>query len=424
MAARERCGQRGREPGSGHRAGNHAARAKGNRMRTCRYRPAWAGNRAVRAKGNSMIIRRGNLHIGDGRVLPQWDLRLEGSRIAEIGQNLSAGGEEEIDAAGCEVFPGFIDPCCSIGCMGLPTTYRDNNEVSAPLVPEMNLKYSFDPDELTRQEFWRSGITAVGLTASNGAVLGGQTVAVKTPPMRMKDRIIRERVFLKGCVTDGPRDTFGGSSKCPMTRMGIFGLLEKIFSETEQKEPEKRNEKERVIAQVIAGELPLVLSAEKKSEIQAALHFAGERHLKIHIVDGYEFDRCLPEMKASGAGLIVGNLSSFSQKSKHHMNLSALSELLSAGCPAAFTTSCGGFSDGREVFLWDAIDAYRAGVDAEDIVRMMTFGAARILGVDDRIGTLETGKDADIVIYTAHPVKTYQARVRTCLVNGEVIYHE
>lgn len=356
-------------------------------------------------------------------MLPQCDLRLENGKIAEIGENLPAG-ETEIDAAGCEVFPGFIDPCCGIGCMGIPTSYRDNNEISSPVVPEMDLKYSFDPDELSRQEFWKSGITAVGLTAANGAVLGGQSVAVKTPPMRMKDRVIRERVLLKGCVTDGVRDTFGSNNKCPMTRMGIFGLLEKIFAETERKEPEKRNEKEQVIARVIAGELPLVISAEKKSEIQAVLRFAEQRHLKISIVDGYEFDRCLPEMKACGAGLVVGNLSSLSQKSKHHMNLAALSELLAAGCPAAFTTSCGGFSDGREVFLWDAIDAYRAGVDAEDIVRMMTSGAARILSVDDRIGTLEKGKDADIVIYTAHPVKTYQARVRDCLVNGEVIYHE
>ena len=74
------------------------------------------------------------------------------------------------------------------------------------------------------------------------------------------------------------------------------------------------------------------------------------------------------------------------------------------------------------MFLWTAIEVYRAGADAEEVVKMMTLNPAKMLGVSDRIGTLEAGKDADLSIYTGHPVKTYAARVRTSMINGEVVF--
>ena len=72
--------------------------------------------------------------------------------------------------------------------------------------------------------------------------------------------------------------------------------------------------------------------------------------------------------------------------------------------------------------MWNAIEVYRAGVPAEEIVKMMTANPAKMLGVDDRLGTLEEGKDADISVFTAHPVTSYAARVRHSIINGEVIF--
>lgn len=371
-----------------------------------------------------MIIRNGTLHIGDGRVLAQTDLRIENGKIAELGRCLSPDGSEELDAAGREIFPGFLDPCCGIGCMGLPTRYVDNSEVSDPLLPEMNLKYSVDPDELTNQEFCRSGITTVGLTAANAAVCGGGTVVMKTPAMRFARRIVRENAMLKCSVTSAVKEQFGEKSLLPMTKMGIFYLLERAFDGAQRKKPAERSEKERVFAEVLEGKLPLCIAAEKQSEIQAVLHLAEKWNLSVTVADGYEFHRCMEEMLKSRAGLVLGNLSALSQKTKHSMELSQLNRLIENGNRIAFSTSCGGYSEGREVLLWTAIDVYNAGVDPEQIVRMLTEHPAHLLGVADRVGTLETGKDADLCIWTAHPIKTYQARVKACFVNGEAVYHE
>ena len=104
------------------------------------------------------------------------------------------------------------------------------------------------------------------------------------------------------------------------------------------------------------------------------------------------------------------------------MDLSKLKDLVENGNRIAFTNSCGGYSEGREVFIWSAIEAYRAGISAEDVVKMMTIYPAQMLGAEDRIGTLEEGKDADISIFTGHPVTTYAAKVVHSIVNGEVIF--
>jgi imidazolonepropionase-like amidohydrolase len=371
-----------------------------------------------------MIIRNGNLHVGDGRLLPQTDLRILNGKIAELGQRLCADGEEELDAAGREIFPGFLDPCCGIGCMGLPTRYADNNEVSDPLLPEMNLKYSVDPDELSNQEFYKSGITTVGLTAGNAAVCGGRTVVVKTPAMRFDRRIVRENAVLKCSVTSAVKEQFGEKNVLPMTKMGIFYLLNKAFDGAQRKKPEERNEKERVFAEALEGKLPLCIAAETQSEIQAVLHLAEQWNLSVTIADGYEFHRCMEEMLKSRAGLVLGNLSALSQKTKHCMELPQLNRLIENGNRIAFSTSCGGYSEGREVLLWTAIDVCNAGVDPEQVVRMLTDHPAHLLGAADRIGTLEPGKDADLSVWTAHPLKTYQAHVETCFVDGRTVYHE
>ena len=127
------------------------------------------------------------------------------------------------------------------------------------------------------------------------------------------------------------------------------------------------------------------------------------------------------KMKEKKVGIIFGNFSNLSQISKHEIDLSRLKELVENGNRIAFTNTCKGASEGREVFIWSAIEVYRAGIDAEDVVKMMTIQPAEMLGVADQIGSIEVGKDADITIYSDHPVKSYAAHVQFCMINGMVV---
>ena len=371
-----------------------------------------------------MIIRNGNIHTGDGEILLKTDLKISNGKIIEIGENIESAEEKEIDASGMELFPGFIDPVSCIGALGLPTRYMDNREATAPIHPEMNVKYSVDPDELSAQEFYKSGITTVGLSPDNANIIGGQTAVFKTPDMPFYERMVKEHAMLKCCVTSSVKSAYGEKNLLPMTKMGIFYLLDKLFCQLENKTEDKYDEKEKIMKKVLDGELPVCVSAEKQSEIQAVLHYLGGKNIPVTFIDCYDFHKCMKELMESRANIILGNIANLSKVAKHNMDMTKLKELIENGNLVAFTTSSGGWSEGREVLLWNAIAAYRAGVDAEDVVKMLTSNPAKILGVDDRIGCLKTGMDADISIYTGHPVTSYQARVAVSIVNGKVVYHE
>ena len=358
-----------------------------------------------RRDNNSMyLIKNGRIHVGDGTVLDGCDILTEGRVIRDIAPGICCQEAEVIDASGCEIFPGFIDPHSSVGAMGMPSRYLDNQEKTDPLTPQLNVKYAIDPDEIDAQEFYKSGITAVGLTPGNANVMGGQIAVCKTAHMKMADRIVKS--------------VYGGRNQMPKTRMGAFWIFQEALRKA--KAPEAK-EKEKLICEIFEkGSMPAFVAAQTAGEIQGVLEMMKMEHTSLVLVDGYEFDRALEEIKRQKTGL--GNVSDCSQVTKHGMDLGKICDLNENGNLVAFTASNGGFSEGREVFLWTAIEVYRAGADAEEVVKMMTLNPAKMLGVSDRIGTLETGKDADLSIYTGHPVKTYAARVRTSMINGEVVF--
>lgn len=369
------------------------------------------------------LIKNGFVHVGNGTVIPGCDILTEGKVIKKIGIVPGAPGAKVIDASGCEVFPGFIDPVSGVGAMGMPSRYLDNGECSEPVTPEMNIKYSIDPDEVNAQEFYRSGITAIGLAPANRNLMGGQIAVCKTAPRKMGERLVKEHAGLKCSVTSGVKKTYGADHRLPMTKMGIFHLLKETLREARDAKEEDRTERQKVVLDVFDRQsMPVFCAASTKNEIDGFLYLMREEKVQVNLVDGFCFGDSLKEIKEQNVGLVLGNVNNMSQIAKNGMDLEKLVELADHGNRVAFTNSNGGMSEGREVFLWSAIEAYRAGVQAEDVVKMMTLYPAEMLGVSDRIGTLEEGKDADLSIFTGHPVKTYAARVKHSIVDGEVVF--
>lgn len=369
------------------------------------------------------LIKNGTVHIGDGTVQEHCDVLTDGKTIKAVGTGLAAEGATLIDAEGCHVFPGFIDPVSSIGAMGIPGRYYDNNEHSDPVTPEMNLKYSIDPDEVNRQEFYKSGITAIGLAPTNSNLMGGQIAVCKTAAQKMKERLVKEGAGLKCSVTSAVKQTYGSNSQLPMTKMGIFFLLQETLRKARSTAADERSEKQQVICSVFDDcKMPVFAAASSKNEIDGLLHMMKGEKVQLNLVDSFCFADSLKEIMEQKVGIVLGNVNNMSQIAKNGMDLTKLQDLLANGNKIAFTNTCGGWSEGREVFIWSAIEAYRAGVAAEDVVKMMSLYPAQMLGVDERLGTLEAGKDADISIFSAHPVTSYAAKVVHSMINGEVLF--
>lgn len=374
----------------------------------------------MKEENTMYIIKNGRIHIGNGTVLEHGDILIRGTKIEKVAENIEIQDAEVIDASGKEVFPGFIDPHSAIGAMGIPSRVVDTDETYQPITAELNIKYSIDPDEVNEQEFYKSGITTIGCAPRNYNIFGGQVAAFKTAPQKMAMRLVKEHAALKGSVEAGVKHVYGGRKQAPMTRMGILQMFQNAIGDARRAE-EKSND-QKVICEVFDQKtMPVFVAAETKGEMDSLLHILKEEQVEKVIVDGFCFGDCVEEMKAQNVGLILGNVNAMSQIKKHDMKMEKLVELAENGNLIAFTNTCSGNSEGREVFIWSAIEAYRAGVDAEKVVEMMTLSPAKMLGIADRIGTIEEGKDADISIFSGHPVTTYAAKVERSIVNGEVI---
>lgn len=367
------------------------------------------------------IIKNGEVHIGNGQVLHHTDVLIENGKISNIGENLQKDGAEIVDATGKEVFPGFIDALSSIGCMGIPTPYRDNAERSNPLVPEMDISYSIDPDEVNAQEFYKTGVTSIGVSPDDTCVVGGKVAVFKTGKAKFADRLLRKNVAMKCSATVSPKSYYGEKNMLPMTKMGMFALLQENLERLEHTDEKDYTTRDKELKKLFDDKINPIVAANSKAEIDAALEFYGKHNKHITLSDAFEFDRSLDKILETKTSIIMGNFCSLSRKTRHDMKLEKLADLVENGNLVAFANTCSGTSEGREVLLWSAIDVYRAGIPAEEVIKMLTLSPAKILGVDDRIGSIEKGKDADIVIYSAHPIKTYNAHVEKVFINGEVI---
>lgn len=370
-----------------------------------------------------ILIKNGTVHVGDGQILDKFDILIENNIIKKVEKNIIIDGAEIIDATNKEVFPGFIEPMSAIGAMGLPATYIDNSETSDPIMPELNIRYSVDPDEISMQEFYKSGITCVGLSPTNANIMGGQIAVFKTPAMKYAERYLKEEVALKCSVTNSVRNTYGKKDILPKTKMGIFKILENVFYDTNNTKEEDYNDKQKVIRKVIDGKLPLFIAANTKQEMDGIIHFMSNfKNVKYYITDAYEFYKCVDDLSSYSNGVIIGDLTYLSAISRYKTDLTKIQTLIDNNKLVSFTTSSNGYSEGREAYLWNAIEMYKAGINEEEIVKMMTINPAKMLGIDDVVGTITQGKHADIVIYSNNPIKTYDAHVTRCFVNGRSIF--
>ena len=367
------------------------------------------------------IIKNGQVHIGNGEILANTDVLIENGKISEIGKDLQKEGAEIVDATGKEVFPGFIDTLSSIGCMGLPTYYRDNSEISYPIMPEMDISYSIDPDEVNRQEFYKTGVTSIGAAPDDTALIGGKVAVFKTGKAKFADRLVKKNTAMKCSFTTAPKSYYGGKNMLPMTKMGMAEMLISNFERVKKAEEKDMSTKDKELKKMLDGEINPIIAANSQAEINAVMEIYGNECDQITLSDPFEFDRCLDRIKEKKASIVMGNFCELSRKTRHNMKLEKLNDLVENGNLISLSNACSATSEGREILLWSAIDIYRAGVPAEEVIKMLTINPAKILGVDDRIGSIEKGKDADIVIYSAHPVKTYNAHVEKVFINGEVI---
>ncbi|MBS5001387.1 amidohydrolase family protein [Holdemania filiformis] len=372
-----------------------------------------------------ICITGGTVHTGKGEVLENTDILIDNGKIVEVGKDLKGKAEGFIDASGKVILPGFIDAMSELGMAVRRGEVRDNDEKSDPLTPQLKALYAYDGDCVSEQAPYTYGITALAASPSNSNILGGQMAVFRTAGINPFKMLVKDEAGMKGSVTDQVKEAYGSRNAAPMTKMGIFSLLRDALRQAqeydENKAETKRDEKAKALKKVLAKEMPLLIAANNAAELRGVLRVCADYDLKPILALGYDIHAEDVDLLDKIQGVILGNLSygfnAYSQKA----DLEGLYALYKKGLPVAMAT-IGNNPNGKEGLIWTAARMMRACGDSEAVLSMLTSQAAKLLGCADRIGSIEAGKDADFVVWSANPIETYEGRVEKVFMQGKVVY--
>ena len=377
-----------------------------------------------------ILLKNGCVHNGRGQVSTT-DLLIDGGKIVKIGEHLEAACADVIDAAGMHVFPGFIDPLSDWGILGPGREIRgnanDNDERSDVFTPQLDVKYAFNGRGITRQQIYAFGITAVGVAPSNNNVFGGQMAAFEVHGVNPMKMLIREKVGMKASVTEAVKEAYGSRNLAPMTKMGIFAMLKEKLAAAKDYHPEEdkveRDEKLATLKPVVDKQMPLFVSCNTPAEIRSVLRAVADYDLDLVFCGGFGVDGSLQELAEKRCGLIVANPANGFNKYTRNTDYAGIAQLAKQGATVAFSAADNGFG-GREDLLWSALEMQKAIHDSETVLTMLTYNAAKLLGIEQLTGSLEEGKRADLVLWSANPITSYKGAVEMTIANGEILYRK
>jgi len=380
-----------------------------------------------------LLLKNGQIHTMMGEAFAG-DILVDGGKIVAVGKGLSADGAEVIELDGRFVLPGLIDAHCHIGMWedGMGEEGSDGNEMTHPITPELRAVDGLNPFDPCFKEARDAGVTTVVTGPGSANVIGGQFAALKTFGRSIEEMTLRDPIAMKAATGENPKGVYAEKKVAPTTRMAIASLFRSTMTDAieYQKGMEKEEDKpDRDIAMdallpVINRELTVKIHAHRADDILTGLRLAKEFNLKVtidHCTEGYMITDVLKDrLIEQGAGIIIGPL--LSERSKielKNLSFSAPRVLEEAGIPFAMMTDHPVIP--IQFLPVQAGLAVREGLSEETALRSITRHAAEIVGIQDRVGTLEAGKDADIAVFDGHPFD-YRTHCVLTLINGKVVH--
>ena len=379
-----------------------------------------------------MLIINGKILTMEGPAIACGYVRTKGRLIDEVGtmQELSQMQNEKIlDVHGAWVMPGLIDSHAHIGITEEKwgTIGDDSNEATNPSTATLRAIDGINPMDPAFHDAIEAGITSVMAGPGSANVIGGQFVFMKTQGRCIDNMIVKHPAALKVAFGENPKTTYGDQGRYPSTRMGIAAMLRNTLHQAIQYKKDKESGKLLSIdfemepwISVLNKEIPVKAHAHRADDILTAIRIAKEFGVEITIDHGTEGHLIADEIKASGFPVIVGtDLTSRSKLEVQNMNFKTCGVLQSAGVLCSITTD-------HPVALIQYLPlcaglAVKHGLPLEEGLKAVTINAAKICRVDECVGSLKKGKDADIAIFSGNPMEIFTKTLYT-IIDGEIIY--
>ena len=355
-------------------------------------------------------------------------------KITAVGAELPAPADcTVIDAEGKLVTPGCVDAHCHIGLdnEGMGWEGRDYNEIVDPLTPQLRAIDSINPLDEAFGLALQGGVTSACTGPGSANVVGGTFVAIKLAGKRVDNMIIKNPLAMKCAFGENPKRCYGqGLKKSPTTRMATAALLRELLFKARNYQQDKDAGKNpafdmklEAMLPVMRGEIPLKAHAHRADDILTSIRIAKEFGVKLtldHCTDGAII---ADELALEGYSAFVGpSLGSKSKIELQNKSFTTPAVLHEAGVPISIITDAPVIP--LQYLPMCAGLAVNAGLDEETAWRAITINPAVQTGIGDRVGSLEPGKDGDVVIWAANPLTTVGAESYTTIVDGKVVYQK
>ena len=382
-----------------------------------------------------LLIKNGKIYTMAGEIIENGSILIKEGKIIEVGKDIIAPLDAEVvDVEGRMVTPGFIDAHCHLGLWeeGIGFEGSDGNEAVDPVTPHLRAIDGINPMDISFQEAYEGGVTTAVTGPGSANVIGGSFVAIKTYGNRIDNMIIKYPVAMKVAFGENPKRVYNGQKKSPMTRMATAAILrETLYKAKTYMEKKERAEdpskmpdydiKMEALIPVLKREIPLKAHAHRADDIFTALRIAKEFDVDItldHCTEGHLIaDELAKEGKPAIVGPTFGNRSKFELKNK---SFDAPRILIEAGIKVAITTDSPVIPL-QHLSLCAGL-AHNAGLDEIEALKTITINPAEIVGLSHRIGSIEAGKDADIVVFDGNPIKDLDCKTYMTIIDGKVVY--
>ncbi len=365
------------------------------------------------------------------------DVLIENSKIKKIGKTIKESNAEILDVSGKFVFPGFVDAHSHLGLFeeGVGYYYQDGNEATDPLTPDVKVIDAFNPQDPAIERSLSGGVVTVMVLPGSANPVGGQGAIFKLRNTKVVDEmLVKDSAGLKMATGENPKRVYGEMfKKAPGTRLGtaaiIRGYLIKVRSYMEKKKQAEKEEKPftevdpkmEIGARVLDKQIPARIHAHRLDDILTAVRLSKEFDFDLVVEHATESYKIADFIKAKGVPVVIGPIFGFRTKLEvKDMSYESPRILSEKGILTAMM--CDHPVVHHEHANVQLGTALRYGAKEEDLLKMVTISPAKILGLEDRLGSIEEGKDADIAIWSGHPFDL-RSCVERVIIEGDTVFH-
>jgi imidazolonepropionase-like amidohydrolase len=377
-----------------------------------------------------VAVRGETVHTMAGAPIKDGVVVITNGKIAEVGPasrvKIPAGYKV---LSGKVVTPGLVDAHTTVGLSGYLNQPHDQDQLdrSAPIQPELRALDAYNARERLVSWVRAFGVTTMNTGHAPGALVPGQTMIVKTRGDSVEEAVLVPTAMIAATLG---QDALGQSGKAPGTRAKEVAMLREELLKARQYEAKRASAPDDkkpapdirldALARVLRREVPLLLTAHRAQDIVTALRLAKEFDVRLVLDGAAESYLVVEQIKAAGVPVILHPTMQRSNGDAENLSFETASILRRAGIRVALQSGFEAYVPKTRIVLFEAAVAAANGLSFDEALATITIDAARILGVDGRVGSLETGKDGDVALYDGDPFE-YTTHAIAVVVDGQVM---